>query len=1009
MAKTDVRTVIINEYKRCKEDPVYFMKKYCYIQHPQRGQIPFKLFPFQEDVLRLYRDEKFLITLKSRQLGISTLSAGYALWLMLFNKDKNILALATTQTTARNLVTKTIYMYENLPKWLRIKHVEKNKLSLRLKNGSRIIAKSSNTDAARSEAVSLLLIDEAAFIDNIGETFTAAQQTLATGGQCMVLSCVTKETYVTTDKGIQQVGDFVSENTQPGFNTVGEYNIQGEGKKRSSNLFYDNGEVKTKKIKTRYSELEGSENHKLYASTEKGYRWYRLDELKEGDFLNVQGGYRQWGDNNQINFVQKSSKGRKPLEFRTDEITPELAYLIGLYIAEGSSDNKHSIDIVCGDSQDIDKQFRKLKLNYSEQETALGKRICNTNLVELLKEIGLDLTKTANRKKIPKRILGCSEDVLIGLLQGLFDGDGTVTEKGVIGYTTVSKELSDQIRAILLNLGIYTNQYVRTAKDANTYIEKSIEEGKAWAKDWNKHRYDAFILEAYGRDVEKFKELVGFKISRKQSKLEKYVELRKTKTRTNCKEVIPNSRNLIIKLHERSKLSQNKFAKKTGRYLSNILNRTTKRFTENVSRDLFEDIYRKWRHLLTEEEQKYWDGIASKYSRWVPVSEIREGRAHTYDFSLPEDSEDVWCHSVLYNGILGHQTPNGVGNWFHQTWEKAKNKENSFIPIKLKWDVHPERDIHWRKQQDRDLGKRMASQECDCSFLASGETVFEPKDLTYYEQEEKQTPVEKRGVDGNLWIWKEVDYSKNYMVVADVARGDASDYSTFHILDIESCEQIGEYKGKLSPKDFGNVLVGIASEYNDALLVVENANIGWSTIEQIQERGYRNLYHSSNSKNENVESYMRKYERKQLTPGFTNSTKTRPLLIAKLIEYVSERDVRIKSSRLLTEMRVFVWKNGKAQAQSGYNDDLVMAFAIGLYVRDSALRLKAEGTQAVKAQLSSMAKINRKPGIFRSKEDQKTFRNTDKREKTKKAVYGMNKNPYIVNTGKSTEDYRWLF
>ena len=107
---------------------------------------------------------------------------------MLFHKDKNVLALATTQATARNLVTKTTFMYDELPKWLKLPAVEKNKLSLRLKNGSKIQAKSSNADAARSEAVSLLLIDEADFIDNIEETFAAAQQTLATGGQCMALS-----------------------------------------------------------------------------------------------------------------------------------------------------------------------------------------------------------------------------------------------------------------------------------------------------------------------------------------------------------------------------------------------------------------------------------------------------------------------------------------------------------------------------------------------------------------------------------------------------------------------------------------------------------------------------------------------------------------------------------------------------------------------------------------------------------------------------------------------------
>ena len=136
------------------------------------------------------------------------------------------------------------------------------------------------------------------------------------------------------------------------------------------------------------------------------------------------------------------------------------------------------------------------------------------------------------------------------------------------------------------------------------------------------------------------------------------------------------------------------------------------------------------------------------------------------------------------------------------------------------------------------------------------------------------------------------------MVVADVARGDSTDYSAFHIFDVETCTQVAEYKGKISPKDFGNVLVGIASEYADALLVVENANIGWATIEQIMERQYSNLYYSSTSNMETVESYMTKYERDKLVPGFTMSMRTRPLVVAKMIEYIRDRSVTIQSKRL---------------------------------------------------------------------------------------------------------------
>ena len=97
----DIKKVIAQEYIKCAKDPAYFMKKYCHIQHPTRGRILFNLYPFQEKVLRLFRDEQYIITLKSRHLGISTLAAAYSLWLMLFHKDKNVLALATTQATAK--------------------------------------------------------------------------------------------------------------------------------------------------------------------------------------------------------------------------------------------------------------------------------------------------------------------------------------------------------------------------------------------------------------------------------------------------------------------------------------------------------------------------------------------------------------------------------------------------------------------------------------------------------------------------------------------------------------------------------------------------------------------------------------------------------------------------------------------------------------------------------------------------------------------------------------------
>ena len=135
----------------------------------------------------------------------------------------------------------------------------------------------------------------------------------------------------------------------------------------------------------------------------------------------------------------------------------------------------------------------------------------------------------------------------------------------------------------------------------------------------------------------------------------------------------------------------------------------------------------------------------------------------------------------------------------------------------------------WRDRQDELLGDpRLAAQECDCDFSTSGDTVFVPDEFNFIQTTIKE-PLERRGVDQNLWIWEAADYSREYMVVADVARGDGKDFSACHVMDIATNTQVAEYKGQLPPKEFGHLLVGLATEYNNAMLVVENANIGWAT------------------------------------------------------------------------------------------------------------------------------------------------------------------------------------
>lgn len=257
------------------------------------------------------------------------------------------------------------------------------------------------------------------------------------------------------------------------------------------------------------------------------------------------------------------------------------------------------------------------------------------------------------------------------------------------------------------------------------------------------------------------------------------------------------------------------------------------------------------------------------------------------------------------------------------------------------------------------------SHNCDCNFLSSGNTVIEPDDLTYYEETYQCDPTERRGLTGDYWLWQQPDYTRNYIISADVARGDGSDFSAFHVFDVETVEQVAEYKGKVAPRDFGAFLVAVATEWNGALLVVENASVGWSTIEEILARGYNNLYYGTTNQTETAESYATKLDRDQLTPGFTMSSRTRPLVIAKMTEYIHDKSVVFHSKRLGLELRTFIWLNGKAQAQEGYHDDLVMSFGTCLYVRDTALRLRQQGLDLSKAQLSAFGDLNKKdPAVY---------------------------------------------
>lgn len=335
-----------------------------------------------------------------------------------------------------------------------------------------------------------------------------------------------------------------------------------------------------------------------------------------------------------------------------------------------------------------------------------------------------------------------------------------------------------------------------------------------------------------------------------------------------------------------------------------------------------------------------------------------------------EDADLLWTSayptlSKSGGSAIVLSSPNGVGGFFYNLWKYADpnlgEEYNLFNRIFLPWHVHPERDDKWLMEQEKALGRRKALQEVHAQFLGSGDTLIDIDKIIEYEKKYKMEPIEKRY--NNLYIFKYVENDKKYIISADNARGDGSDYSAFHVIEVDSCEQVAEFKGKIDPQTFANILVNLAHEYNEAYLVVENNNVGNSVLQEIFNREYKNIYYTKN--NGAIYDIKKEIMRgtdlssKNQIPGFTMSMKTRPVVIATLEQYIRENMVIIHGQRTLDELKTFVWIDGKVQAQKDCNDDLCISLGMGLYARDTNLKLIQEGIKFQKIVLDNFRVLNR--------------------------------------------------
>ena len=179
----------IQEFIKCKEDPVYFARNYIKIVSLDEGLVPFSMYDFQEEMVRCFHKNRFNIAKLPRQTGKSTTVVSYLLHYIIFNDNVNIGILANKASTSRELLSRLQLAYENLPRWMQHGILAWNKGNVELENGSKILAASTSSSAVRGMSFNIIFLDEFAFVPNhIAEQFfSSVYPTISSGKSTKVI------------------------------------------------------------------------------------------------------------------------------------------------------------------------------------------------------------------------------------------------------------------------------------------------------------------------------------------------------------------------------------------------------------------------------------------------------------------------------------------------------------------------------------------------------------------------------------------------------------------------------------------------------------------------------------------------------------------------------------------------------------------------------------------------------------------------------------------------------
>jgi len=399
-------------------------------------------------------------------------------------------------------------------------------------------------------------------------------------------------------------------------------------------------------------------------------------------------------------------------------------------------------------------------------------------------------------------------------------------------------------------------------------------------------------------------------------------------------------------------------------------------------------------------------------------------------------------------------TPNGQDALYYKTYDGAKQGDNNFNIIEMRWheDIRYNRGLRWLRNEGEEIvcetvgretlrweysgktyetnsiniedynimvndgwkgsspwyeemcrdmngDKKQIAQELDVSFVSSGGNVIDDEYIEFQEQNNVQEPKYKAEMEKSMWIWKEPEEGHKYIMGVDVSRGDGKDSSTIVILDFENLEQVAEFKYKLPPDLLAEIVYKYGNLYNAYTVVDITGGMGVSTVMKLLEMGYTHLHYDDPKSRKLSEKYAKTlYKQGDKVPGF-NVGSSRLQMVSDLEEHIRENKTIIRSVRLISELKTFVYRNGRPDHMDGYHDDIIMALAMPIFVVQTTFKKLKQIENQTRAMLDSWTTVSNNTNKITPKQTHVNpfYSNTPTYE------------PKQNNGNNDNGEYNWLF